>query len=66
MELRTHRNGGSDSLKTVAESWQKGGHNFPMSEAESDKNTIGIVKRMQAEDKKAGPAIPDPRNIHKG
>ncbi len=66
MALRTHRNGGNDSLQKVANAWAKEEHNFPMSNAESDKHTIAFVQRMQAEDKKAGPAVPDPRNIHQG
>ena len=66
MGMRTHRNGGSDALTAVADSWAKGDHNFPMSDLESEKQTVGFVKRMMESSAKAGPAIPDPRNIHQG
>jgi hypothetical protein len=66
MELRTHRNGGKASLKSVADAWAKEDHNFPMSDSESDKQTVGFVQRIKASSDKAGPAIPNPLNIHQG
>lgn len=66
MLLRTHRNGGEASLQQVAEAWAKEDHNFSMSDAESDKQTVGFVQRMKASSDKAGPAIPNPLNIHQG
>jgi hypothetical protein len=65
MELRTHRNGGKASLKSVADAWAKE-DNFPMSDSESDKQTVGFVQRIKASSDKAGPAIPNPLNIHQG
>ncbi len=66
MELRTHRNGGDASLQAVAAAWAKEDHNFPMSESDLDKHTVAFVQRMKASSEKAGPAKPDPRNIHQG
>lgn len=66
MELRTHRNGGKASLQSVADAWAKEDHKFSMSDSESDKQTVGLVQRMKASSDKAGPAIPNPLNIHQG
>lgn len=66
MALRTHRNGGKDSLKTVADAWAKEDHKFSMSDSELDKQTVKFVQRMKDSSDKAGPAIPNPLNIHQG
>lgn len=66
MELRTPKNGGTDSLKTVAEAWAKEDHNFPMSDSEMDTQTVKFVQRMKTSSEQAGPAIPNPLNIHAG
>lgn len=64
MELRTHRNGGDAPLQAVADAWKEEVHNFHWSEYRSDEHAVELAKRLKAEQEKAGPAIPDPRNVH--
>lgn len=64
MLLRTHRNGGDASLQAVADAWKKEDHDFHWSEDASDSHEVALAKRLLAEEKKAGPAHPDPRNVH--
>jgi hypothetical protein len=66
MSLRTHRNGGTASLQEVADAWKKEVHNVEWSQSESDEWAVGHAQRLKAENDKAGPAKPDPRNIHQG
>ena len=62
--IRTHRNGGKASLQEVAAAWKIEGHDFHWSESESDKHAVELGKKLLAEELKAGPAHPDPRNVH--
>ncbi len=64
MQLRTHRNGGDAPLQVVADTWKKEDHDFHWSEYDSDAHVVALAKRLKAAQKKAGPAKPDPRNIH--
>ncbi len=64
MELRTHRNGGDASLQSVAEAWKKEEHDFHWSESNLDEHAVALAKRILAEERKAGPAHPNPLNVH--
>ncbi len=64
MQLRTHRNGGKASLQEVADAWKKEKHDFHWSEFESDRHAVELAKRLKEADSKAGPAVPNPLNIH--
>lgn len=64
MQLRTHRNGGEASLQAVADAWKKEDHHFHWSDSGSDKHAVELAKRILTEELKAGPAHPDPRNVH--
>ena len=64
MLIRTHRNGGDASLQEVADAWKKEEHDFPLSESTLDTQAVALVRRLQAAEKKAGPAIPNPLNMH--
>jgi hypothetical protein len=64
MQIRTHRNGGDASLQAVAEAWKNEVHEFHWSEDKSDKQAVELGKRLLDEELKAGPAHPDPRNVH--
>lgn len=64
MLLRTPRNGGNASLDQVAESWKKEAHDFGWSQSENDHWAVEFAKRVHAELQQAGPAKPDPRNVH--
>ena len=63
--LRTPRNGGNASLKEVAEAWKKESANsIQWSQSEHDHWAVGFAKQILAELQQAGPAKPDPRNVH--
>ena len=64
MELRTHRNGGKASLQAVAEAWRKEERDFHWSESKSDEHAVALAKRILAEERKEGPAHPNPLNVH--
>ena len=64
MQIRTHRNGGDASLQEVADAWKKEEHDFPLSESALDTQAVALVRRLQAADKKAGPIVPNPLNMH--
>lgn len=64
MQLRTHKNGGKASLQEVADAWKKEVHSFHWSESESDTHAVAMAKKLQAEEREKGPAIPNPLNIH--
>jgi hypothetical protein len=64
MLIRTHRNGGNTSLKEVADAWKKETHDFALSESDLDTQAVALVKRLKASEQKAGPAVPNPLNIH--
>ncbi len=64
MEARTRLNGGDASIQAVAEAWRKEEHHFHWSESEHDRWTTGYARRLHEEARKAGPAKPDPRNVH--
>ena len=64
MELRTHRNGGDASLQAVADAWHKEEHHFHWSESEHDHWAVELAHRLHDTEVKAGPARPDPRNVH--
>lgn len=62
--LRTRRNGGDASLQEVVDAWKKAPPPIEWSTSENDEWAVGHAKRLKAEEEKAGPAKPDPRNIH--
>ncbi len=64
MQIKTHRNGGNASLQEVAEAWKKETHDFALSESALDTQAVALVRRLQASERKAGPAVPNPLNIH--
>lgn len=64
MQIKTHRNGGDASLQEVADAWKKEEHDFALSESDLDTQAVALVRRLQASEKKAGPAVPNPLNIH--
>ena len=64
MQIKTHRNGGDASLQEVADAWKKAEHDIALSESGLDTQAVALVRRLQAAEKKAGPAIPNPLNIH--
>ena len=64
--LLTRKNGGTASLKEVAESWKKEAHVVDWSDSELDHWAVEFAKKLQAADREKGPARPDPRNIHPG
>jgi hypothetical protein len=59
-------NGGEASLKDVADTWHKEKHEFVWSQYASDAWAVEWAKKIIEEMQKAGPAKPDPRNVHKG
>lgn len=64
MEPRTHRNGGKASLQQVAEAWKQEERHFHWSESEHDQWAVELAHKMHDSEKQAGPARPDPRNVH--
>jgi hypothetical protein len=64
MQTRTHLNGGDASLQAVAEAWKKEDHDFHWSESAADKWAVELGHRLHDSEQKAGPAKPDPRNVH--
>lgn len=64
MELRTHLNGGDASLQQVVAAWHKEEHDFHWSEDDSDHWAVHFAQELHEEELKAGPAKPDPRNVH--
>lgn len=64
MELRTSLNGGNASIQEVAAAWEKTEHHFHWSKSEHDHWAVEYAQRLHDAERKAGPARPDPRNIH--
>lgn len=64
MQIRTQLNGGNASLQEVADAWKTEEHDFALSESGLDTQTVALVRRLIASEKKTGPAVPNPLNIH--